>query len=87
MLIYDFFLFVCPLPWKPPSIFWRENRQKINDFFLFKLNVSWIKLLVAQMHLYMSINNHKCRCGKRKNEFDIYFVSIMCIKSGWGNQI
>ena len=32
----------------------------------------------------MGINNHICRCGKRINEFDIYFVTIMCLKSGWG---
>ena len=28
MLIYDFFLFVNPLPWKPPSFFLQDNRQK-----------------------------------------------------------
>ena len=74
MLIYDFFLFVGPLPWKPPSIFLRENRQKINDFFLFKLNVSWIKLLVAQMHLYMSIatKNVDVVSGKMNLIFILY---------------
>ena len=27
----------------------------------------------------MGKNNHICRCGKRKNEFDMYFVTIMCL--------
>ena len=28
----------------------------------------------------MGINNHICRCSKRKNEFDMYFVTVMCLK-------
>ena len=72
------------------DFFRKKNRQKINEnwcFFVFMLNVSWITLLVAQRHLSKGKNNHICRCGKQKNEFDMYFVTIMCLKSGWGNQI
>ena len=64
-----------------------KNQRKLVFFFVFMLNVSWITLLVDQRHLYMGINNHICRCGERKNEFDMYFVTIMYLKSGWGNQI
>ena len=60
-----------------------KNQLKLECFFVVKLNISWIKLLVAHMHFYMGINNHICQCGKRKNEFDIYFITIMFHKSGW----
>ena len=31
MLIFDFFLFVDPLPWKPISIFFARKSSKINE--------------------------------------------------------
>ena len=52
--------------------------------FFVKLNISWIELLVAKRHLYNGQNNHICRCGtKQKNEFDIYVVTIMCLKAAY----
>ena len=50
-----------------------KNQRKLVCFLVFMLNVSWITFLVAQRHLYMGTNNHICRCGKRKNEFDVHF--------------
>ena len=64
-----------------------KKSTKIGVFFCFYVKCILDTLLVAQSHLYMGINDHICRCGKRKNEFDMYFVTIMCLKSGWGNQI
>ena len=92
MLVSDFsyFLLIC-CHGNGDHFFCKKISKKstkiVLSFVLFKLNASWIKLLVAKRHLYISINNHNFRCGKRKNEFDINFVTKMCLKSGWGNQI
>ena len=48
--------------------FFARKLQKINEnwcvFFAFKLNVSWIKLLVARRHLYMGMKNVDKVSGK-----------------------
>ena len=62
----------------------RKSAKKIRKLVFFvKLNISWIELLVAKRHLYNGQNNHICRCGKQKNEFDIYVVTIMCLKAAY----
>ena len=56
MLIYDFLYLLIRCHGNRNQIFFLQGNQQNQRkmvFFVFKFNVSWMKLLVAQRHFYM----------------------------------